>query len=236
MRTSDEYTVYIYTVHSGVKPFVSVYSPANMPRPARSKASRTPLSRDSLLDLAELVLARDGMDALTMRRLAAGAGATAMALYNHFENREELLDALVERLFARLPMPARTGPWKTRIATLGRTIVQNAQASPALYRLAMTRPNKPASAVAVREYTIDAFKDAGLTPPQAAQAYAAVAMFLRGLILFEVERHCAPTDTPAHAGYPPALALFESGIGYLLDGIAAQAAGNRAVRPKARRR
>ena len=51
----------------------------------------------------------DGLEAVTIRRLAVHLGVTPMALYWHFGNKEELLDGLVEHLFSTVVRPERDG-------------------------------------------------------------------------------------------------------------------------------
>jgi AcrR family transcriptional regulator len=205
-----------------------------------AKTVRVSLSRDSLLDLSEEILASEGQDALTMRRLASAAGATAMALYNHFENREDLLDALVERMFARITLPqagatlpqagvavakagARTLPvWDGFLRQLGLAMVGEAKRKPVLFRIAMTRPTKPASAARLRDLTIGRFLEAGLTATQAEHAYVTIAMFLRGLLLYEVERACTQ-NLPSYGDIED---LYHAGLDVFLDGIRAIAARN----------
>ena len=58
------------------------------------------LSRDAILDRALAIADADGVDALSVRRLARELGVTPMALYWHFENKEALLHALGDRLLA----------------------------------------------------------------------------------------------------------------------------------------
>jgi AcrR family transcriptional regulator len=68
------------------------------PRPRRKRGS---LSRDVILDAAEAICESEGYDALSMRAVAARLGATPMALYNHFATREELVNALLNRVLSR---------------------------------------------------------------------------------------------------------------------------------------
>ncbi len=57
---------------------------------------RGTLSREVILRAALRVADRDGLNGLTMRKLAAGLGASPMALYRHFRNKEEIVDGLVD--------------------------------------------------------------------------------------------------------------------------------------------
>ncbi len=58
--------------------------------------ARPGLSRDRVVDTALDIVDRDGLDGLTMRRLAADLGVEAMSLYHWFPNKAAILDALVE--------------------------------------------------------------------------------------------------------------------------------------------
>lgn len=63
------------------------------------------LSREAVVDHALQVADVDGLDALTIRRLAQDFGVTPMALYWHFGNKDELLDAVGERVVAGMRIP-----------------------------------------------------------------------------------------------------------------------------------
>ena len=66
------------------------------------QASRQPLSRDRVLIEAMHVADHEGVSAVTMRRVAAGLGVEAMALYRHVPGKEQLLDGLIERIVAEV--------------------------------------------------------------------------------------------------------------------------------------
>lgn len=74
---------------------VVVVAPARNP-PARSRGMGREQRREQLLHLAEKVLARGGISALTMESLAVEAGISKPIVYAHFRNRSELLVALFE--------------------------------------------------------------------------------------------------------------------------------------------
>src|SRR6478752_6240769 len=70
----------------------------NMGRPRRHDAA----TAEALLDAAERIVAADGPDALSMRRVAEEAGTTTRAVYSLFESKEGLLVALGNRAFEML--------------------------------------------------------------------------------------------------------------------------------------
>jgi AcrR family transcriptional regulator len=54
------------------------------------------MSRDRIIDAARTVLEQEGLHALTIRKVAAEAGLSPMALYRHFEDKSALLNALMQ--------------------------------------------------------------------------------------------------------------------------------------------
>ncbi|WP_328468046.1 TetR/AcrR family transcriptional regulator C-terminal domain-containing protein [Actinoplanes sp. NBC_00393] len=67
-----------------------------------AKASRTPLSRDRVLQAAVAIADTEGLKALTMRRLAADLDVEAMSLYYHLPAKEALLDGVVETVLTEI--------------------------------------------------------------------------------------------------------------------------------------
>src|SRR5919108_3871291 len=77
-------------------------------RPTHRPRGRPPtIDREAVLDTAVRLLDAEGVDALTMRRLASELGVSAMAPYPHVGSKDELLMVLIDRLAARLVYPPR---------------------------------------------------------------------------------------------------------------------------------
>jgi AcrR family transcriptional regulator len=83
----------------------------NAPRSATEP--RTRLSRERVLEAAVALAARDGIESLTMRKLADELGAGAMSLYHHVPNKEQLLDGMVDIVFGQIELPPTDVDWKT---------------------------------------------------------------------------------------------------------------------------
>jgi AcrR family transcriptional regulator len=90
--------------------------------PPQRIAERSPLTRDRVLDAAIELADRDGLEALTMRRLADGLGVEAMSLYYHLTNKNAILDGVIERTFAEIEVAAGgfgvaadPATWKERV-------------------------------------------------------------------------------------------------------------------------
>lgn len=81
-----------------------------------------PLSRDEVLQGALRLLNKEGLEALTMRRLAQALGVQAGAIYWHFANKQELYDAMVDQLMAGLLTPPLAGRWDRQLGEISRRI------------------------------------------------------------------------------------------------------------------
>jgi AcrR family transcriptional regulator len=78
----------------------------------RGAGASTPLSKDLVLRQALALADKEGMDALSMRRLGQELNAGAMSLYHHVRNKEELLDGMVDLVFAEIELPDSRDDWQ----------------------------------------------------------------------------------------------------------------------------
>ena len=85
-----------------------------------SEERRAPLTRARVLEAAVDLADRDGIDAVSMRRLGQELGIEAMSLYTHIRGKEDLLDGMVDVVVAEIPVDTAGPDWRT---TLRRTIL-----------------------------------------------------------------------------------------------------------------
>ena len=101
------------------------------------RRNAVPLSRDRIISVAVELVDRNGLDALSMRKLGAALGVEAMSLYNHVENKDDVLDGMLDHGHVPDPHPrSRRG--------LGRPPARPGPRDPA------RRPRAPGGAPAVR--------------------------------------------------------------------------------------
>jgi TetR/AcrR family tetracycline transcriptional repressor len=81
------------------------------------------LKRSDVLDRALALLEEVGLEALTMRRLAASLGVQPGAIYWHFVSKQALKDAMAEVMVTGLTEPALEGSWDEQLAELSRRMV-----------------------------------------------------------------------------------------------------------------
>ncbi|AEE47176.1 TetR/AcrR family transcriptional regulator [Cellulomonas fimi] len=75
-------------------------------------AARPPLSRERVLDAAVALADAEGLDAVSMRRLAQDLGVVPMAIYKHVAHKDELLDGMADRVVAAIPPTDADLPWR----------------------------------------------------------------------------------------------------------------------------
>jgi AcrR family transcriptional regulator len=76
---------------------------------------RVPLSRDRVLESAIRLADEAGIDSLSMRKLASELGVEAMSLYNHVDNKGDLVDAIVDLVVEEIELPSLSEPWDVAI-------------------------------------------------------------------------------------------------------------------------
>ena len=83
--------------------------------PESSPDRRRPLSRERIIDAAIDLADREGLAALTMRRLGTHLGVEAMSLYKHVTDKEDLLDGVADRVTAAFEVPSPDLDWRTAL-------------------------------------------------------------------------------------------------------------------------
>src|SRR5918999_2015119 len=79
---------------------------------ARRTGRKARVSREQVLDAALAIADEGGLVAVTMANVGARWGVEAMSLYRHVGNKEEMLDGLVDRVFAEIEVPADAPDWR----------------------------------------------------------------------------------------------------------------------------
>lgn len=227
---------------------------ATDPAKARSATTEpttapTRLTRDLIVDACIGLADRDGIDAVTLRRLGAELGVDPTAVYRHFRDKDELLTAVADRLLAGVLEGFQvTGEWRRDV----REVVLAARgaylAHPALAHVLATAPAPLPSNVRLAEIVFGALRSAGLDDRRTALAaqvienYTAGASSLDAAVGTEVDSAwragfamLPPGEFPNAVAVAPHLyqddeAAFAFGLDLILDALAALAA--HPVRPE----
>ncbi|MEU0569017.1 GntR family transcriptional regulator [Nonomuraea sp. NPDC005983] len=91
------------------------------PRPQRADIPKQALNREHVLRTAIAIADVEGLDAVSMRRLAAELGVGPMSLYRHVANKDELVTQMVDEVFGEpeLPIPGPDG-WRAKLELISR--------------------------------------------------------------------------------------------------------------------
>lgn len=171
------------------------------PTERRRRSGRPPkITRRQILDAAREIIAKDGVQGLTMRRLAQTVGTTAMAIYYHVKNREELILLLFEEFansVERRPLPEE--PRERLLASA--QLMHDVLASCAWTVEVLAAGDLiGASGMWIVEGIIDSAVRCGLDPHQAVHAYRAIWYYTAGEILIRSasERRRTESDRPLY--------------------------------------
>ncbi|GGL94106.1 TetR/AcrR family transcriptional regulator [Nakamurella endophytica] len=146
------------------------------------------LSRERVLDAALAIVDRDGLAGLTMRRLGAELHVDPMAVYRHVGDKSGLYDGLVERAFAGVELPARTGHWAEDFAAVVRALRAALLRHPDVAALVGTRPPATPAAFAVVEAAVRVLLDGGSSAEDAADAVDCAGRMVVGHVLADGAR------------------------------------------------
>jgi AcrR family transcriptional regulator len=165
-------------------------------RTGRTRRPRGSLTREVILDAAEAV-ARRSFGELTVRAVAARLEAAPMALYNHFATKDELVDALLDRVLGRFEPPSPTGDWTEDLRAFARAhrrvLTGHAWAVAPIF----SRPNPGPSAVAIGEHAFAILARAGLSEDDAIAAFSGMLALNYGWSSFTAARELDETGITA---------------------------------------
>ena len=146
---------------------------------------RTPqISRDAVLAAALRLADAQGLEAVTMHAVARSLRVTPMALYRHVDDKNALLDGLVELLLTEYPLPAG-GRWDERLTALAAGIRDTARRHPAVFPLLLTRPAVTQAARVVRDTVQAALREGGLPEAEVARAERLISTAVLGFAASE---------------------------------------------------
>jgi AcrR family transcriptional regulator len=161
---------------------------------------RPGLTRERIVEAGLRVMDAEGVDAVSMRRLARELGVEAMSLYNHVRDKEDLLDRMVETIMASMPEPDEPtdGDWFAygrQIAMDWRTMLRS---HPGAIQLLAERkaPISTLEALRPADRALGALMRAGLSPEDAVQAFHTIGGYIFGYVMMETGQLFG--DKPGH--------------------------------------
>src|SRR5690242_21031209 len=128
-------------------------------------ADRPALSRNVVADRALALADSEGLDALTIRRLATELGVTPMALYWHFRNKEELLGGRADQVWSELDTDVDAAePWHQQLRRLLESLLRVLRSHPCASQLIMEGEKQSPSMQIASEAALEALHRGGFDP------------------------------------------------------------------------
>lgn len=184
---------------------------------AERRAARRPLSRERIVQAALDLVDTEGLDALTMRRLADELGSGPMSLYHHVSDREDLIDGVAELLASTIRAPD-AADWEGYARALTREVYRVGHEHPKAFGPLVARPSTTTvpHLAGVIGGMLERFVAAGLDERDAVLATRTLVNYLIGAVLSDV---VGRPELPGEAIDPGV--EFEVGLDHVLRGIAA---------------
>jgi TetR/AcrR family transcriptional regulator, tetracycline repressor protein len=153
--------------------------------PTRTTKER--LSRDTVTERALAMADAEGIEALTIRRLATDLGVTPMALYWHFADKERLLDGMAQLVLSqvKLPVDDESRPWDQRLREVLDQLLGVLAAHPSVTDVVKTRILQSEPGLELTERVLGLLRGAGFSPEQSAQQAVYALLFIVGLVTGE---------------------------------------------------
>ncbi|MEU5424726.1 TetR/AcrR family transcriptional regulator [Streptomyces olivoreticuli] len=187
-------------------------------RPKRGRPSR--LSREHIVTAAYEIILKEGAENLTMRRLASALGSTAMAVYHHVRDKDELLTLTLEHAARALPRPELPEEPRERLATVCGLMHQAFVSNPWVVPIVARGEPADMPAVWMTEEIVGALVGCGLSRERAVEAHRTIWYYTAGQILATVPRPGGPglPSAAAPAG-PEGRNHYLRGVRHILDGV-----------------
>lgn len=133
------------------------------------------LTRKRILACAVAMADRDGLDAVTLRRIAGELGVHVTSLYNHVETRDAITDGVVDSLLDETQLPVTPVGWEEWVRSFFAAMSTMATQHPGAFAAFSRRPVQGPRAAASFEVAMAAFSSAGMSPEDAYNAVKTVA-------------------------------------------------------------
>lgn len=160
----------------------------------RKDASSAGLSKERVVAEALRLADRDGVDGLSMRRLADEVGAGAMSLYYYVASKEELLDAMIDVVFDEIELPPQDADWQSAMRRRSVSARQVLARHPWAIVLMESRTSPGPANLRHREAVTACLRRAGFSVVMATHANWLLDSYVYGFALQEAS---LPFDTAA---------------------------------------
>jgi AcrR family transcriptional regulator len=147
---------------------------------------RLPLTRDRILQAALSLADEEGIEALSMRRLAQTLGFEAMSLYNHVANKDDVLNGMLDLVLAETEPPAATGDWDAAIRSSAISVHDALRRHPWAGALVMAPAHVRPARIRFMDALLGRLREAGFSADETYHAYHVIDGHIFGFSLWQL--------------------------------------------------
>jgi AcrR family transcriptional regulator len=149
---------------------------------APRRANTPTLTREQIVSAAMTIVDRDGLEALSMRKLAAELGVGTMSLYYHVPDKSVLYDLILDAGLREVDLSAddATAPVETRVAAVAYAIRDALLNHPRAAIIVMSRSLRTPTQIRPVERLLQILLEAGMAPAQAMQTVNVIGQYAVG--------------------------------------------------------
>lgn len=171
-----------------------------------------PLSSDRIVATARDLADRDGLEAVTLRRLATELGVHVTSLYNHVPTLDAIIDGIIALLVSDADLPGHPRNWEEWVREFVAAVGAIAERHPGAFAALERRPVQGERALSSFEVALAAFARAGLSPAESYGAikvttYVALSIGLERALAARGETAATETELLPPERFPHLLAL-----------------------------
>jgi AcrR family transcriptional regulator len=148
--------------------------------------STAKLSRERVLGVAIGIADRDGIEALTMRRLASELGAGAMSVYYHVAGKDGIIDAMIEMVVGEMALPEEGPDWKAAMKAAALSAHEVLLRHPWATAMILSRPVVSRARLRQMDAILGRLRTAGFSAAQTDLAYHVLDSHIMGFTLWLV--------------------------------------------------
>jgi AcrR family transcriptional regulator len=152
-------------------------------------AGPQPLSRESIVAAAIEIADSEGLEAVSIRRLATKLGARPMSLYSHIERKGDLIDLMVDEVMGGsvLSESPPSGDWRADLRRIAQRTRENIRSHPWMIAVAFRRPFIGPNALRHIDQSLAAVSELPLPPERKRAVLLAVDTYTLGFVRWELK-------------------------------------------------
>lgn len=158
-------------------------------RDEEQAAAPRPLSRTTIVAAAIEIADTEGLEAVSIRRLATKLGARPMSLYSHIERKGDLIDLMVDEVMGGsvLPESLPSGNWRADLRRIAQRTRENIRSHPWMIAAAFRRPFIGPNALRHIDQSLAAVSELPLPPERKRAVLLAVDTYTLGFVRWELK-------------------------------------------------